>query len=64
MLAQPTTVLFGAGLPEVFFDSIVEDLPTCDLIIVAGTSLVVSPGDDTAAHVREVFAASFTPSHH
>mmetsp|Transcript_22552 Transcript_22552/g.58389 ORF Transcript_22552/g.58389 Transcript_22552/m.58389 type:complete len:442 (-) Transcript_22552:3609-4934(-) len=48
---KPTTVLFGAGLPEVFFDSMVEDLPTCDLLIVAGTSLVVSPANMVAYKV-------------
>ena len=42
---KPTTVLFGASLPEAFFSHTAEDLPAVDLLIVAGTSLVVSPAN-------------------
>lgn len=47
---KPTTVLFGASLPASFFACFEEDLPTVDLLIVAGTSLVVSPANMVAAH--------------
>ena len=44
-LVKPTTVLFGRNLPTEFFDLSEQDLPTLDLLIVAGTSLVVSPAN-------------------
>ena len=44
-LVKPTTVLFGSNLPEDFFRHATEDMPTLDLLIVAGTSLVVSPAN-------------------
>ncbi|KAJ8613023.1 hypothetical protein CTAYLR_004047 [Chrysophaeum taylorii] len=47
---KPTTVLFGASLPDAFFASLRDDLPRADLLIVAGTSLVVSPANLVAAH--------------
>ena len=42
---KPKTVLFGSSLPEEFFTRSEEDLPGTDLLIVAGTSLVVSPAN-------------------
>jgi NAD-dependent deacetylase sirtuin 2 len=42
---KPKTVLFGSSLPTEFFDRADQDLPTTDLLIVAGTSLVVSPAN-------------------
>ena len=44
-LLKPTTVLFGASLPGSFFEVLENDLPAADLVIVAGTSLVVSPAN-------------------
>jgi NAD-dependent SIR2 family protein deacetylase len=44
-LVKPTTVLFGRNLPSQFFKCAQKDLPTMDLLIVAGTSLVVSPAN-------------------
>ena len=44
-LVKPTTVLFGSNLPDSFFERSREDMPVCDLLIVAGTSLVVSPAN-------------------
>ena len=44
-LVKPTTVLFGSSLPEEFFSRAAEDMPSVDLLIVAGTSLVVSPAN-------------------
>ena len=48
---KPTTVLFGASLPEAFFSHTAEDLPAVDLLIVAGTSLVVSPANSIVSQV-------------
>lgn len=42
---KPSTVLFGGSLPEEFFVMAESDLPKADLLIVAGTSLVVSPAN-------------------
>jgi NAD-dependent SIR2 family protein deacetylase len=44
-LVKPMTVLFGRNLPSHFFKFAQKDLPTMDLLIVAGTSLVVSPAN-------------------
>jgi len=44
-LVKPSTVLFGRNLPSEFFELSQVDLPTCDLLLVAGTSLVVSPAN-------------------
>lgn len=44
-LVKPKTVLFGRSLPDEFFERTKEDMPTVDLLIVAGTSLVVSPAN-------------------
>ena len=48
---KPKTVLFGASLPTEFFDCSAHDLPTTDLLIVAGTSLVVSPANSLVYNV-------------
>lgn len=42
-LVKPKIVFFGEGLPERFFRQHVQDLASCDLLIVLGTSLVVGP---------------------
>jgi len=42
---KPTTVLFGSSLPDDFFEKAHMDVPQADLLIVAGTSLVVSPAN-------------------
>lgn len=42
-LVKPDIVFFGEAMPEAFFVSEAEDLPTCDLLIIAGTSLLVHP---------------------
>ena len=50
---KPTTVLFGSSLPKIFFDRIMEDLASVDLLIIAGTSLVVSPANSIVYNVPE-----------
>jgi len=49
-LVKPSTVLFGSKLPEEFFEQ-AEDLHQADLLIVAGTSLVVSPANSVVYKV-------------
>ena len=52
-LVKPTTVLFGRSLPMEFFEKLEQDLPTVDLLIVAGTSLVVSPANSVVYKVPD-----------
>lgn len=42
-LVKPDIVFFGESLPERFHESIMEDFPKCDMLIVMGTSLQVQP---------------------
>lgn len=42
-LVKPDIVFFGEKLPKRFLESIKEDFPKCDLLIVMGTSLQVQP---------------------
>jgi len=42
-LVKPKIVFFGESLPERFAVLREEDMPSCDLLIVLGTSLVVHP---------------------
>eukprot|EP00283_Hemiselmis_rufescens_P024777 CAMPEP_0173438130 /NCGR_PEP_ID=MMETSP1357-20121228/19491_1 /TAXON_ID=77926 /ORGANISM="Hemiselmis rufescens, Strain PCC563" /LENGTH=276 /DNA_ID=CAMNT_0014403387 /DNA_START=52 /DNA_END=879 /DNA_ORIENTATION=+ len=48
---KPSTVLFGSSLPALFFDKTERELPSLDLLIIAGTSLQVSPANGVAAQV-------------
>ena len=52
-LVKPTTVLFGRSLPQEFFLQREQDLPVLDLLIVAGTSLVVSPANTLVPYAKE-----------
>ncbi|KAK2958760.1 putative NAD-dependent protein deacetylase sirtuin-1 [Blattamonas nauphoetae] len=40
---KPNIVFFGEDLPQVYYDTLREDLPHCDLVIVMGSSLKVQP---------------------
>jgi NAD-dependent SIR2 family protein deacetylase len=40
---KPDIVFFGEDLPQQFYEKLREDLPKCDLLIIAGTSLTVFP---------------------
>jgi len=51
---KPGTVLYGSQLPGTFFESISDDFPTsCDLLIIAGTSLTVSPANQLPLMVKK-----------
>lgn len=52
-LVKPSTVLYGGVLPAEFFECAVEDLPEADLLIVAGTSLEVSPANRLVDNVPD-----------
>jgi NAD-dependent SIR2 family protein deacetylase len=48
---QPNTVLFGGSLPRAFFECAEADAPKADLLLVAGTSLLVSPANSLVRRV-------------
>jgi NAD-dependent SIR2 family protein deacetylase len=50
---KPTVVLFHSPLPNIFFENIVDDLPSADLFIVMGTSLTVGPANSLVYLVPE-----------
>lgn len=52
-LVKPSTVLFGRPLPLDFFENVPGDLKSLDLLIVAGTSLVVSPANQLVSSVPD-----------
>ncbi|KAH9086491.1 hypothetical protein LEN26_020049 [Aphanomyces euteiches] len=49
---KPAVVLFGGRLPPEFAIKSATDLPACDLLIVAGTSLTVYPAAGLVTQVR------------
>jgi NAD-dependent deacetylase sirtuin 2 len=49
-LVKPSTVLFGRNLPDEFWNCMRKDMPSLDLLIVAGTSLVVAPANCSIYH--------------
>ena len=51
-LVKPSTVLFGSSLPREFFKQLPE-LTEADLLIVAGTSLQVSPANSVVNEVSD-----------
>ena len=52
-MVKPDTVLFGTSLPERFFESSSEDFPdNADLLLISGTSLVVSPANTLVRRVQ------------
>lgn len=53
---KPATVLYGRSLPRDFFDSVADDLPATDLLIVMGTSLTVHPAASLPQHVSHTCA--------
>ena len=42
-MVRPDVVLFGEALPDRFWRNIDSDFQQCDLLLVFGTSLAVSP---------------------
>jgi NAD-dependent SIR2 family protein deacetylase len=50
---KPDTVLFGRNLPDKFFRYVETDCSNADLVIVAGTSLSVSPANQLPGMVAQ-----------
>lgn len=42
-LVKPSIVFFGEEMPNRFSDMVHEDVASCDLVVVLGTSLLVAP---------------------
>lgn len=51
-VVKPDIVFFGEGLPDRFFDLMDEDFAECDLLIIIGTSLQVSPVNSLPSLVK------------
>ncbi len=51
-LCKPSIVFFGEQLPPRFFEAIRTDFPSCGLLLVMGTSLVVQPFASLIDQVR------------
>lgn len=49
---KPAIVMFGEMLPKRFFERANEDLPSCTLLLIMGTSLVVQPFASLVQMVR------------
>lgn len=50
---KPDTVLYGRSLPDRFFSCMGEDMKELDVLIIAGTSLTVSPANQLVNAVPE-----------
>ena len=48
---KPTIVLFHGSMPQLFHRRVAEDLPECDLLIIIGTSLQVSPANSLVCRI-------------
>lgn len=61
---KPATVLFGSNLPAAFFQRKAADLGGADLVIVAGTSLVVSPANSIVPDAPRTVCPPTGPSYY
>lgn len=50
---KPDTVLYGGSLPSRFFECLESDREEVDILVIAGTSLTVSPANSVPYHVKE-----------
>ena len=51
-LVKPSTVLFGRSLPRRFFEQLPRDAPKWDVLLILGTSLLVSPANSVVTEVN------------
>lgn len=52
-IIKPDVILFGEKLKDEYFENIKEDLENCDLLLVIGTSLKVSPVNNIIKDVNK-----------
>ena len=50
---RPDVVWFGEGLPQEVWDEAIFQASSCDVMIIAGTSLVVSPANTLPIYARQ-----------
>lgn len=50
---RPDVVWFGEGLPQDIWQEAVEHVNNCDIMIIAGTSLVVSPANILPVYAKQ-----------
>ena len=53
-ILRPDVVWFGESLPQDVWQKAIIFANECDLMIIAGTSLVVSPGNRSEEHTSEL----------
>ncbi|WP_100182908.1 SIR2 family NAD-dependent protein deacylase [Candidatus Nitrosotenuis aquarius] len=52
-ILRPDVVWFGEGLPQDVWDEAISHAQTCDVMIIAGTSLVVSPANTLPLYAKQ-----------
>ena len=52
-ILRPDVVWFGEGLPQEVWDEAIFQASSCDVMIIAGTSLVVSPANTLPIYARQ-----------
>ena len=52
-ILRPDVVWFGEALPQDIWKNAMEEASTCDVMIIAGTSLVVSPANTLPIYAKQ-----------
>ena len=52
-ILRPDVVWFGEALPQDVWKNAIEEASTCDMMIIAGTSLVVSPANTLPIYAKQ-----------
>ncbi|MGI0003662.1 MAG: SIR2 family NAD-dependent protein deacylase, partial [Candidatus Nitrosotenuis sp.] len=56
-ILRPDVVWFGEALPQDVWGEAIRHAQTCDIMIIVGTSLVVSPANQLPLHAKQNGAA-------
>ena len=52
-ILRPDVVWFGEALPQTIWKNAIEEASTCDIMIIVGTSLVVSPANTLPIYAKQ-----------
>ena len=52
-MLRPDVVWFGEALPQEVWTNAIKEASICDIMIIAGTSLVVSPANSLPIHAKQ-----------
>jgi NAD-dependent deacetylase len=52
-MLRPDVVWFGEGLPQAIWKNAIGEASTCDIMIIVGTSLVVSPANTLPIYAKQ-----------